>query len=91
MTEAPDWKAEGAICATGNHDPDMWFSNVTALIASAKELCQGCPVRQECYDYGRDKGMMYGIWGGMTGTERYNYERKMQMRKKRRYLTRKSA
>ena len=37
---------------------------------AAKEVCNTCPVREECLEYALDAREAYGIWGGMTELER---------------------
>lgn len=37
-------------------------------VASAKAVCEGCPVRIECLETGMEE--TGGIWGGMTSAER---------------------
>ena len=36
----------------------------------AKSICQVCPVQSECVDYALDIREPYGIWGGMTESDR---------------------
>ena len=36
----------------------------------AKEMCRVCPVLAECRDYALEVGEPYGVWGGMTESER---------------------
>lgn len=36
----------------------------------AKEICEGCPVRQECLDWALTAPEEFGVWGGTTPTER---------------------
>ncbi|HLG91440.1 MAG TPA: WhiB family transcriptional regulator [Acidimicrobiales bacterium] len=38
--------------------------------AMAKQICQGCPVRQECLDYAIRIREPHGIWGGLNEAER---------------------
>lgn len=38
--------------------------------ARAKEICDGCAVRQPCREYALQIREQHGIWGGMTETER---------------------
>jgi WhiB family redox-sensing transcriptional regulator len=36
----------------------------------AKSICKVCPVRSDCLDYAMTIKEPYGIWGGLTETER---------------------
>ncbi len=36
----------------------------------AKSICQVCPVRMPCHDYAMEIREPYGIWGGLTESER---------------------
>ncbi len=36
----------------------------------AKAICAACPVRQQCLEQALERGERYGIWGGLTDTER---------------------
>ncbi len=36
----------------------------------AKSICQICPVNSECLEYALTIREPYGIWGGLTETER---------------------
>lgn len=38
--------------------------------ARAKAICAVCPARRECADYALAIREPFGIWGGMTETER---------------------
>jgi len=54
--------------ACRNHpDPDLWYPDTAALytprIREAQQICASCPVKAECYDFGRDE--KYGIFGGV--------------------------
>lgn len=37
---------------------------------AAKEVCHTCPVNKDCLEYALDAREAYGIWGGMTESER---------------------
>lgn len=41
----------------------------------AKELCHSCPVLARCRDHALEVAEPYGIWGGMSETERELYTR----------------
>lgn len=73
----PAWKAS-AECADLPTDlffPDTGGQSVPD-VAAAKTVCERCPVRQECLDYAVDRGERWGIWGGLTYTERRTVRRK---------------
>lgn len=38
--------------------------------AIAKQICEGCPVVQECLDHALRVPENYGVWGGTTPEER---------------------
>lgn len=39
--------------------------------AIAKKLCANCPISEECRNFARQTGEIYGIWGGETERERH--------------------
>jgi WhiB family redox-sensing transcriptional regulator len=42
----------------------------SAIPPRAFELCDQCPVAQECLDFALTERIQHGIWGGTTGRER---------------------
>ena len=40
--------------------------------AIVKAICEQCIVRHECLDYALDTNQKFGIWGGLTESERSN-------------------
>jgi hypothetical protein len=48
-------------------EPDLYVRK--KLVVIAKDVCNDCPVRLRCFDYGLSAGMV-GIWGGTTTEER---------------------
>ena len=54
---------------------------------AAKAVCGDCPVRSACLTWAIDHHERYGVWGGMTETER----RKVARDRKRATALRKSA
>jgi WhiB family redox-sensing transcriptional regulator len=73
----PSWNPPGhwadeALCSAA--DPEAWFpehgKGTSTETRMAKAICQMCPVRLECLDYAIGRNEEWGIWGGMTFTER---------------------
>lgn len=52
-----------ALCA--ETDPELFFPEKGGSPRRAKEICAGCPVRQECLEYALKNGET-GVWGGTT-------------------------
>jgi WhiB family transcriptional regulator, redox-sensing transcriptional regulator len=48
----------------------------TRGVELAKSVCKGCPVRSECLAYAMGRGERFGVWGGLTTTERNNLARR---------------
>lgn len=62
---------EGAACQDA--DPEIFFpvKSRKAVPPAAKLLCDACPVRQECYEYGLDAPMLhFGVYGGKSARAR---------------------
>lgn len=49
------------------YDPDMWFPDdgQRNMIDRAIEVCERCPVHQQCFDRALETQEHYGIWGGV--------------------------
>lgn len=65
MTEL--WKQHGACRGA---PPGPWFSESASDQAAAKQVCAGCPVNQQCAEYGTNENIPYGIFGGLTARQR---------------------
>lgn len=76
-----DWRHEGSCRGT---DTDMCFSpddreQRTARARRerrAKQVCGDCPVLSECRTHALTAAEHYGIWGGMSETERARFGRR---------------
>jgi len=69
-----DWRAS-APCSTV--DPDMFFDAAEEdpmVEAQAKALCGGCQFRESCLSAAMIGNDEWGIWGGMTPSERESYK-----------------
>jgi WhiB family redox-sensing transcriptional regulator len=55
-------------------DPEIWFSDDKEGSGTnyklAKQLCAECPVQNLCLEYSLASEEMFGVWGGLTPTER---------------------
>jgi WhiB family redox-sensing transcriptional regulator len=85
-TGPQEWAARGA-CR--HSDPELFFPITSAgpaagQLAKAKEVCDRCPVRDECLTFALETGQDFGVWGGTTEIERRTMRRR-QVRH-RRYL-----
>lgn len=70
MNDNQDWRAWAA-CR--DEDPDWWFTNATAgtyiygrEVKRAKDICQTCPVIDDCLRAALREGHADGVWGGTT-------------------------
>lgn len=60
-----DWMTE-ANCV--GEDPEIFFPEHGGLNSEARQICNACPVREECLEYGRNEE--HGIWGGTSYSSR---------------------
>lgn len=63
-----DWRSRAACLG---EDPEIFFceEDPTAL-EEAKKICRPCEVREECLDYALTIGEEFGVWGGLSETEK---------------------
>lgn len=60
---------ERALCA--QVDPELFFPDAGSYIKRAQAVCDACPVRAECLQYGTfDNPSVHGIYGGATDRPR---------------------
>lgn len=79
---APDWR-DTAACR--GEDPDLFFaSNATtqgqAAIRRAKATCWTCPSMNACGQWAMDTRQPFGVWGGVSETERRSILRRRGIR-----------
>lgn len=76
LLQRPDWMAQAACRGI---DPNLFFptrpqgEGTGGEMAAAKDVCQGCPVREVCLDYGMDE--RFGVFGGKSERERRRLRR----------------
>lgn len=64
----------GAACA--EVDPELWFPERGGGPAGdAKAICRRCPVQRDCLDWALDVNEEFGIWGGLSPSERAELRR----------------
>ncbi|WKD60440.1 putative transcriptional regulator WhiB3 [Corynebacterium ciconiae DSM 44920] len=74
FTDFWDWQMKGA-CR--GHESSVFFhpdgERGRARLNrenAAKEICHRCPVLKQCRDHALSVGEPYGIWGGLSESER---------------------
>jgi len=76
-----DWNWQLAARCRGM-DPSIFFPRIDrgpALAgkeAQAKAVCGGCAVIAECRSHALSVGERYGVWGGLSTTERALHDRR---------------
>jgi WhiB family transcriptional regulator, redox-sensing transcriptional regulator len=68
----PDWFQRAACIGC---DPDLFFPERGEHTRPAKEVCRGCPVREECLEFALATVEKFGIWGGTSERERRRIRR----------------
>ncbi|MCX2184997.1 WhiB family transcriptional regulator [Streptomyces sp. SKN60] len=68
---------EKAACAAPGVDPDTFFASVEGHAPrgwekEAKMVCAKCQVVRECMNLALEHAISDGVWGGLTGWERYS-------------------
>lgn len=78
MNPFPEFKNK-PLCSSPEIDKELWFAEQDSGLAvrsdsdeadMAKYVCSRCPALQECYDYSISFSGLYGIWAGLTMSER---------------------
>ncbi|MFY1679526.1 MULTISPECIES: WhiB family transcriptional regulator [unclassified Streptomyces] len=63
----PAWQ-DAALCAqTG---ADFFFPEPGSSVREAKRICGLCPIRSTCLEYALERDERFGVWGGLSETER---------------------
>jgi WhiB family redox-sensing transcriptional regulator len=68
-----NWRQDAACVDT---DPELFFPINEAstpgrqAITVAKTICADCPSQAPCLEFAFTHACMYGVWGGLTATER---------------------
>ena len=61
---------ESALCA--QTDPELFFADKGDWnkVIRAKLVCRQCQVREKCLAWALENNERFGVWGGMTPTQR---------------------
>lgn len=67
--------------ACKNMDSAIFLSGVTSRVMKAKEICESCPVIEECLAFAiANEDFEPHVYGGMTGAERRSLARDLERR-----------
>lgn len=82
------WQEEGACRGA---DVEIFFSVDEEDQQRALEFCARCDVRQDCLEFAIENREMYGIWGGMSESDRRSLIRDIRRREREARKRRKEA
>ena len=74
LGDAPEWQAR-ALCS--QTDPEAFFPEKGGSTAPAKRICGRCDVKAECLEYALDNNERFGVWGGLSESERRKLKRRV--------------
>jgi WhiB family redox-sensing transcriptional regulator len=78
IDEAPNWR-QSAACRGMNAEMFHPFSERDFRLGESRAVCAGCPVRDECGEYGIAHEE-FGVYGGLSENERRKIRRERQIR-----------
>jgi len=67
----PSWHQDAACRGRGPAE----FVRPKGTFDGVRELCEGCPVRQDCLEVALADSDLMGLWGGTTDAERREMRR----------------
>lgn len=62
-----EWR-DRANCRSVN--TSLFFPERGVSVEQARQVCQGCEVREDCLDYALENNERHGIWGGLSERQR---------------------
>ncbi len=71
-----DWMDRGN-CRTVA--PSVFFPSDGVGVDAARQICVGCPVREECLEYALYHRIDHGVWGGTSERERRRIARRRRL------------
>lgn len=87
LWKAGRWRRRAACSGMG---PSLFFPHgereeaAARQVAEAKGVCATCPVKLHCLTYALHVDPGYGVWGGLTPSERAHLRRSRRLRRLRR-------
>lgn len=77
------WRKDAA-CA--GSDLELFFpsDDDADAIARAKDVCESCPVREDCLQFALSTNQTDGVWGGLDANERRRLRRRLRDQARRR-------
>lgn len=73
LAAVPEWH-EQANCA--GTDGDQFFPEKGGSVREAKRICSRCNVRQQCLEWALANDERFGVYGGLSETERRAIKKK---------------
>lgn len=73
LADAAGWQSLAACSKT---DVEAFFPGSGGDSSKAKRICDRCDVIEECLKFALDNKERYGIWGGLTTSERNKLRRR---------------
>ncbi|HSW65563.1 MAG TPA: WhiB family transcriptional regulator [Bacillota bacterium] len=68
-----EWQ-ERALCA--QTDPEIFFPEKGGSPREAQGVCNSCEVKADCLDYALGNNERFGVWGGLTDSQRKKLRRR---------------
>jgi len=59
-------------------DPELFFSEDSYAVKSARKICEECPVKAQCLNDAIERDDQFGMRGGLTARERETLRRKLK-------------
>lgn len=53
-----------------NYPPSAFFPSDGVGVDAARQICDGCPVKEPCLEYALTQRIDHGVWGGCSERER---------------------
>ena len=72
-----DERPWAAFAACRDTDPEVFFAGADGGdTTTARRICAGCPVAEECLQWAVTARASFGVWGGTTEQERRRLTRR---------------